>query len=286
MSFANIDLEAQREPLLKDNSNPNYTSPDELDVIINKTSQQLQVFGGLISQFDNQRRQIGTKRDTIELRDGVDVLIDKISNMDRAILSLITNLSGLIHQQSKSKTNTGISNRHMVIEERLSGQYKELDSAFNRSVRIYQEKKRNTPVVLKAPVAPQDSEQDTAKEQDSPKRGAIQEQTQMDQDLIDQTELQYHLLLTEERNREIEQVTEGIMEVNSIFKDLSQLVHQQGEQLNTIEDNVLQLHGNTQQASSELTKANEYQKKRGKWSCILLVALCIFLLVIVLAVIS
>ena len=103
-----------------------------------------------------------------------------------------------------------------------------------------------------------------------------QVQTQVDQDLIDQTELQYHILLTEERNREIEQVTEGIMEVNSIFKDLSQLVHQQGEQVNTIEDNILQLHGNTQQASNELNKANEYQKAKRKWSCILLVALCIF----------
>ena len=90
-----------------------------------------------------------------------------------------------------------------------------------------------------------------------------QVQTQVDQDLIDQTELQYHILLTEERNREIEQVTEGIMEVNSIFKDLSQLVHQQGEQVNTIEDNILQLHGNTQQASNELNKANEYQKQKG-----------------------
>lgn len=285
MSFANIDLEAQRQPLLKDDSNPSYTSSNELDIIISKTSHQLQVFGGLISQFDNQRKQVGTKRDTLELRDGVDLLIEKISNMDKAILSLITNLSGLIHQQSKSKTNTGVSNRHMVIEERLSAQYKELDSAFNRSVRIYQEKKRNTPIVARSLVPEQELEPDNQGEQ-SPKKNDIQQQTQIDQDAIDQTELQYHLLLTEERNREIEQVTEGIMEVNSIFKDLSQLVHQQGEQLNTIEDNVLQLHGNTQQASSELVKANEYQKKKGKWTCILLVALCIFLLIVVLAVIS
>lgn len=285
MSFANLDLEAQREPLLKDNTNPSYTSSNELDVIIDKTSHQLQVFGGLISQFDNQRKQIGTKRDTVELRDGVDVLIDKISNMDKAILTLISNLSSLIHQQSKSNTNTGISNKHMVIEERLSAQYKELDLAFNRSVKIYQERKRNTPIVTRSITHEQELEQNNQGKQSS-QRASDQEQTQIDQDLIDQTELQYHLLLTEERNREIEQVTEGIMEVNSIFKDLSQLVHQQGEQLNTIEDNVLQLHGNTQQASSELNKANEYQKQKGKWTCILLVALCIFLLVVVLAVIS
>ena len=37
MSFANIDLEAQKEPLLKGKDNDaNYTSPDELDTIIGK----------------------------------------------------------------------------------------------------------------------------------------------------------------------------------------------------------------------------------------------------------
>ncbi|EMG50510.1 SYP22 Syntaxin-22 [Candida maltosa Xu316] len=286
MSFANIYLEAQKEPLLKNNTNNNYTSSNELDPIIDKTSNQLQVFGNLISQFDNQRKQIGTKRDTTELRNGVDELVDKISKMDQAISSLITNLSKLIHEQTKSNNNSGVSNRHVVIEERLSGQYKELAKAFSKSVKFYQEKKRTTPISTRKNQPVEETNTSHGKNESTEHPQQEQTQIQIDQDLIDETELQYHLLLTEERNREIEQVSEGIMEVNSIFKDLSQLVHQQGEQINTIEDNVLQLHGNTQQASSELTKANEYQKSRGKWSCILLVALCIFVLIIVLAVIS
>ena len=286
MSFANIDLEAQKEPLLKGKDNDaNYTSPDELDTIIGKTSRQLLVFGNLISQFETQRKQIGTRRDTQELRNTIDVLTGKIQEMDRAILALIANLSTLINLKNSITASASISNRHIVIEERLSRQYSELSKAFNKSTKVYQEKKRITPLLT----GPSKETEEQTKSEDTlatSQQEQEQVQTQVDQDLIDQTELQYHILLTEERNREIEQVTEGIMEVNSIFKDLSQLVHQQGEQVNTIEDNILQLHGNTQQASNELNKANEYQKQKGKWSCILLVALCIFLLVIVLIVVS
>ena len=104
MSFANIDLEAQKEPLLKGKDNDaNYTSPDELDTIIGKTSRQLLVFGNLISQFETQRKQIGTRRDTQELRNTIDVLTGKIQEMDRAILALIANLSTLINLKTASQ---------------------------------------------------------------------------------------------------------------------------------------------------------------------------------------
>ena len=222
MSFANIDLEAQKEPLLKGKENDaNYTSPDELDTIIGKTSRQLLVFGNLISQFETQRKQIGTRRDTQELRNTIDVLTGKIQEMDRVILALIANLSTLINLKNSITASASISNRHIVIEERLSRQYSELSKAFNKSTKVYQEKKRTTPLLT----GPSKETEEQTKSEDTlatSQQEQEQVQTQVDQDLIDQTELQYHILLTEERNREIEQVTEGIMEVNSIFKDLSQ----------------------------------------------------------------
>ena len=150
MSFANIDLEAQKEPLLKGKDNDaNYTSPDELDTIIGKTSRQLLVFGNLISQFETQRRQIGTRRDTQELRNTIDVLTGKIQEMDRAILALIANLSTLINLKNSITASASISNRHIVIEERLSRQYSELSKAFNKSTKVYQEKKRTTPLLTR-----------------------------------------------------------------------------------------------------------------------------------------
>ncbi|CUM47684.1 unnamed protein product [Debaryomyces tyrocola] len=298
MSFANFDIEAQRSVSKGNNENierHQSQSQNELDTIIDKASDQLQLFSNLISQFDAKKKLIGSKRDYIQLRDNAGALISKISDMDSAIQILIENLSHLINKklgdkrhgtnddQEDSSSKLEITQKQMVIKERLVSEFNELHKQFQRSARQYTEKTRTYPVKDDIPRQDErtpliDSEQGKTGQQ-----VAVQEPSQ---DQIDETELQYHLMLTQERNQNINQINEGILEINSIFKDLGELVNQQGEQLDTVEDNILQLSGNTQQAERELTKAHEYQKKKSKWSCILLFALCIFVLVIVLAVLS
>lgn len=260
MSFA-VDLEAQPVP-----SNPG----SELDNIISDTSEQIQTFGVLISQFNSQRRHLGSRRDNIQFRDTIDALEVRISALASAIQSLLMNINAAMGGKLE------VSNRQIVAKERLAAEFRELSGVFVASSRHYADAKRNIPV--KTPLASVE-----AKKLDETTPLV---QTQVQEDDIEATELQYHILLSEERQREIARVSEGIREVNSIFKDLGQLVNSQGEQLDTIEDNILLMHGNTQQASRELNKAHEYQKKRGRWSCILLVFLCVFVLVVVLAVLA
>ncbi|CAK9439387.1 uncharacterized protein LODBEIA_P35330 [Lodderomyces beijingensis] len=308
MSFANIDLEAQRQPLLKsDQPTATYASDDAhdengqvpgsntLDFVIQKTSRSLQGFSQSLSQFDSQRRQLGTKRDSLELRTNTDALQSNISKLQRAIETLIGELSLLMNKSAERSASGGsnamqVSGRQIIMKERLTAEFHELVKKFAKLSKLYADKKRVTPVA--DAVANQENNNSSGDASGSSSKQQHQQQVQLleqeqeDPDIVEQTELQYHLLLTEERNQEIQQVADGIMEVNSIFKDLGQLLNRQGEQINTIEDNILQLHGHTQQADRELQKANAYQRKRGKWSCILLVAVSIFLLVVILAVLS
>lgn len=301
MSFANFDIESQRSVSKGNNEHierHQSQSQNELDTIIDKASDQLQLFSNLISQFDAKKKLIGSKRDYMQLRDNANALISKISDMDSAIQILIENLSHLINKklgdkrqdtnddQEGSSSKLEITQKQMVIKERLVSEFNELHKQFQRSARQYTEKTRAYPVKDDIPRQETSDERTPLIHSDHGENGkqvAVQEPSQ---DQIDETELQYHLMLTEERNQNINQINEGILEINSIFKDLGELVNQQGEQLDTVEDNILQLSGNTQQAERELTKAHEYQKKKSKWSCILLFALCIFVLVIVLAVLS
>ncbi|KAK6459209.1 t-SNARE [Scheffersomyces xylosifermentans] len=301
MSFANFDIEAQR-PIGKGIRELTDNDPqNELAAIIDKTSRQLQVFGSLISQLDNQRKQIGSRRDCTQLRLNIDELSTRVGDMEKAIQVLISNISQVINKKSNPKGShesgkspkanddakgLEISNKHIVIKERLVIEFNELHRQLQKSLRLYGEKKRAYPI--REEIQNKEEVHETTplingEESDYQTQTQVQEQVE---DTINDTELQYHILLTEERNREINQVAEGIVEVNAIFKDLDQLVHQQGEQLDTMEDNILQLHGNTLQAQRELTKADEYQRSKGKWSCIILTALCIFVLIIVLAVVS
>lgn len=281
MSFANFDIEAQRLVSKGRKSvEPEQTAlQNDLDSIISKTSDQVQTFASLVQQHDKQRRQLGTKRDCIQLRNNVNVLEVRIEDMEGAIKQLVNNLVQLINKNQKlSKENSiEITSKQILIKERLTKEFSELQSLFHTARRQAEDKMKQTPI--QAHVDEQTPLLDNSEQQQ-------QQQTQVDPDLVEQTELQYHMLLTEERNRELNQVSQGIQEVNSIFKDLSELVQQQGEQLDTVEDNILQLHSNTQGADREHQKAHEYQRRRSKWSCIFLVALCVFVLIVVLAVLS
>lgn len=289
MSFANFDLEAQGS--LKNKAVEEPAPQNELDNIISKTAKQLERFGELVAQLDLQKRHVGTRRDCLQLRRNIDELVSKITEMEKAVESLVLNISQLINKKLNEPKVTdsnsdapklNISNKQVVIKERLVNEFYDLHKQFQKSIRIYNEKKVNYSVKERTNSVQQIDENTPLILQDPQ---LVQEQV-FEEETIGETELQYHLLLTEERNREIDQVTHSITEVNSIFKDLGQLVLQQGEQLDTVEENILQLHGNTHQAERELTKAHEYQKKKGKWTCILLVALCVFVLIMVLAVVS
>lgn len=100
-------------------------------------------------------------------------------------------------------------------------------------------------------------------------------------DLVSQNEVDFHNSLLQEREQEISTIQQGVHEINAIFKDLGTLVVEQGAQVDTIEENVGTLAQNTQNASTELTKADNYQKSRRKWSCILLFILVIICTLVV-----
>ena len=286
MSFANYDLEAQTDLpkkqvllLLLQNTET------DLDSIIRKTSHQIQTYGLLVASFNNEKKLLGSRRDDVQLRRKLASSQQNIVSLGSAIRKLIADIT-VVMSDSSSESEVKASSRQHMMKDRLSSDFRDLESNFDKAVQYYTEK------TARAPLQPQKNTNTGNHTESSPllSQNEIERQAQLqiqeDQDTIEQTELQYHMLLTEERNRQIEQVAEGIREVNSIFKDLGELVNQQGEQLDTVEENVLQMSGNAHEASRELNKAHEYQKRKSKWSCILLVALCVFVLVMVLMVVS
>lgn len=298
MSFANIQAEPKKQAANNKSSSHSNSSADsihdsnDLNYVIRKTSEQVQLFSSLIRQFDNQRKLIGSKRDCKHVRDNIDSLRSKISDLEVAIKLLMDNLASSIDkklgstqaaQKNSEEVQVQVHRKHVVLKERLSGEFKELCYELHRSVDAYNEAKNRIP--LHSNIEKSAPTERTPLVESQPNDGQIQTQ-ELVNDSIDETDLQYHMLLTQERNRDIERINDGILEVNSIFKDLGKLVHQQGQQLDTVEDNILQIHGNSQGADQELVKAQEYQRKKGKWSCILLVALCIFVLIIVLGILS
>lgn len=115
--------------------------------------------------------------------------------------------------------------------------------------------------------------------------GSQQKQAQV-LDTVNQDELNLQTTLIEDREHEIQGIERGVAEINAIFKDLGTLVGEQGAQLDSVEENISNFATNTENASKQLLRASESQKKRRYWSCFVLVVLLVVLGVILLAVLA
>lgn len=96
-----------------------------------------------------------------------------------------------------------------------------------------------------------------------------------------QAEQNIDMELMQERERELRQLEHDIRDVNTIFKDLAVLVHEQGETIDSIEANVENASVHVEEGVTQLQRAKEYQAKARKKKCILLLILLIVVAIIV-----
>jgi syntaxin 16 len=87
-----------------------------------------------------------------------------------------------------------------------------------------------------------------------------------------------------QREREIEDIAQGIIELSDLFRDLQNMVIDQGTMLDRIDYNVECMATDVKGAEKELVVASGYQKKTTKRKIILLLILVIVGMVIVLVI--
>lgn len=88
----------------------------------------------------------------------------------------------------------------------------------------------------------------------------------------------------QQREREIEQIAQGIIDLANIFQDLQTMVIDQGTMLDRIDYNVEKMNTEVKEANKELTVATGYQKKTTKRKILLLLVLLIvgmFILILI-----
>ena len=87
-----------------------------------------------------------------------------------------------------------------------------------------------------------------------------------------------------QREREINDIASGIIELSDIFKDLSTLVIDQGTMLDRIDYNIENMRGEVKEAEKELVVAGGYQRRYVKRKIMFLLALVILGLVVLLGI--
>merc|ERR1712213_186286 len=99
-----------------------------------------------------------------------------------------------------------------------------------------------------------------------------------------QIQLQEHVDLEQlqERQRAFNQLESDILDVNTIFKDLAMLVHDQGDMIDSIEANVESTHVTIQNGTEQLCHAENYQTRaRKKKLCLGLTFVSIIIIILI-----
>ncbi|KOS17245.1 t-SNARE affecting a late Golgi compartment protein 2 [Escovopsis weberi] len=87
-----------------------------------------------------------------------------------------------------------------------------------------------------------------------------------------------------QREREIEDIAQGIIELSDLFRDLQTMIIDQGTMLDRIDYNVERMNTDVKEADKELTIAQGYQKRNIKRKVILLLLILIAGLIILLVI--
>ncbi|KAG0556387.1 hypothetical protein M758_11G048400 [Ceratodon purpureus] len=96
-----------------------------------------------------------------------------------------------------------------------------------------------------------------------------------------------HLIETirevQERHDGVKAIERHLMELHSIFMDISVLVDAQGHMINDIEANVIRATSYTERGTKHLASARRYQLSKRKWTCISILLLIVLILVLIIA---
>lgn len=85
----------------------------------------------------------------------------------------------------------------------------------------------------------------------------------------------------QQRDRDISKLAMGILEISTIFKEMEELVVDQGTMLDRIDYNLQNTVADLQQSDRELIKAKHYQKRTTKCKLIFLLLLIVFVLLMI-----
>jgi len=164
------------------------------------------------------------------------------------------------------------------MQQKLSREFQTSLSEFQNLQRQALEKQKASVTAARAAI---DSEATTGAGATSPQSLQLQEQELAR--LAPQDEVDFQDALIIEREEEIRNIEQGVGDLNVLFQQVAQIVTEQGEQIDTIADNVETVRDDTRGADRELRSAARYQKNARSKACMLLLILAIIFTIVLLA---
>jgi syntaxin 7 len=277
MSFDQLSsLESQPRPSA-------YADDPEFDRLSQDMMNKLFTLSGNTSRLRTEIGHLGTRRDTARVRERVHDLIDESSETLKQVGE------GVKKVQTWGDDHGGdeLTPAQKYKQQKLFREFRSSLEEFQALQRQALEKQRASVSAARA-AAHEEEEGGRGGGDNVPLSPTGQQQQQLmqpDLRLAPQDEVDFQEALIAERETEIQNIEQGVGDLNVLFQQVAQIVTEQGEQLGGIAENVERTHEDTRGADRELRQAARYQKNARSKACCLLIVLAVILTIIVLAVV-
>ncbi|KAF1960100.1 SNARE domain-containing protein [Byssothecium circinans] len=265
----------QRSPALESQpttwrreDDPQYADDPEFREFSSKLGDDLFSLTSDLSRLSQELHKLGTSRETARVRERVKTTIEETSDKFKEIGERLKKLT----------TWPDVGPSQKFTQAKLSREFKATLTEFQQLQRQALEKEKASASAARAAFQDQTSPTE--------ERGGFGQQQEQEQlRLASQDEVDFQEQLIIERESEIRNIEQSVGELNELFRDVAHMVHEQGAQLDIIEENVEVTHDASRGAHVNLKQANNYQKSARSKACILLLILALVLVIIILAVV-
>ncbi|KAI1843259.1 hypothetical protein JX266_010613 [Neoarthrinium moseri] len=252
-----------------------YSDSPEFSRLSQNLMNQLFHLQGNNSKLRTEINRLGTRQDNPRLRERVQTLLEESRDQFKDVGEGVKKLQ---------QWGDDVTPSQKYSQQKLAREFGTGLKEFQGLQRTALEKLNASVTAAKAAL---DAESPGETRGDQGELQLLQHQQQQQQEQIHlaaQDEVDFQDALIAEREEEIRQIEEGVGDLNVLFRQVAQIVSEQGEQLETIESNAINVRDDTRGADVELRSAARYQKNARSKACCLLLILAVILTIVLLAV--
>ncbi|XP_035679463.1 syntaxin-16-like isoform X2 [Branchiostoma floridae] len=227
-----------------------------------------------LSVLHDKQMNRPTLDDSMEEEHAIEIITQEITQMFHRCQRAIQNIGNKSRYAStqEQRVTKNIMSSHASNLQDLSIQFRKGQSAYLRRLKNREERSRQffEPGITSGSSLMTEEEVAVDELYD---RGFTPAQIQM----VDENSE-----VVEEREREINKIVQSISDLNEIFRDLAQIVVEQGTVLDRIDYNIEHTATKVDAGLQQLQKAEKYQKKNRKMLLILVLAVIVIIMFIIL----
>jgi len=218
---------------------------------------KLQKLSRILKDVNNGANTMGTNSDTEMFR-------NKLKNDIKIALSLCKEIKGNFNEIDDTNDNN-------LKIQKLKTQFEQQQQQFSQYYKIIKERGRQYKPITKS----ENNENTPLKDRDQLNANGNQQQKQ------EEVLIQYDTSEMERREENVYGLLDDLDELNEMFKDLNELVVEQGAHVDELQNNITQANDQVKSGAQHLDKAASHQKKARRRMCAILLILLIIVGILV-----